>query len=60
MATPEAQAQAQDDPAGSFRLTPDEVDELDEADREFDEDRAAGRVRPIGELLDELRQRRRS
>jgi hypothetical protein len=49
-----------DDPAGTFRLTAEEIEELEEADREAEEDRAAGRLRPIAELLDELRRRPRS
>jgi hypothetical protein len=58
MATPEAQAQQ--DPAGTVWLTPDEIEELDQADREYEEDEKAGRVRPIEELIDELRRRPRS
>jgi hypothetical protein len=63
MATTEAQAERAallDDPAGTFRLTPEEVEELDEADPEFEADEAAGRVRPIEELIAELRRRPRS
>jgi hypothetical protein len=58
MATPEAQAQ--EDPAGSCWLTPEEVEELDEADRELEEDEKAGRLRPISELLAKLDQLERS
>lgn len=46
-----------EDPAGTFRLTPEEVEELEAAEREGDEDEAAGRTRPIGEFLEELRQK---
>jgi hypothetical protein len=56
---PEARAHQDEDPAGTFRLTPEEVEELDEADREFEADEAAGRTRPIEELIEKLRRRPR-
>jgi hypothetical protein len=47
-------------PAGTFRLTPEEVDELDQADAELDEDERAGKIRPIAELLAKIDQLERS
>jgi hypothetical protein len=58
MATPEAYAQQ--DPAGTVWLTPEEVEELDEADREAEEDLAAGRFVTTDELLSRLRAVERS
>jgi hypothetical protein len=57
MATPEAQAHDDplDDPAGTFRLTPEEVEELDAADREFEADEAAGHVGPVREMIERMR-----
>lgn len=45
------------DPAqqsGAFRLTPEEVDELDQADAEADDDARAGRLIPIEDVLAKL------
>jgi hypothetical protein len=40
--------------AGTFRLTSEEIEELDQADIEAEEDDRAGRLRPIEELLAKL------
>ena len=45
------------DPAqqkGTFRLTPEEVEELDQADDEAEEDAQAGRLIPIEDVLARL------
>jgi len=45
------------DPAqqgGTFRLTPEDVEELDQADAEAEEDAQAGRLIPIEDVLVKL------
>jgi hypothetical protein len=56
MAT-EAPTQAQRDEkhaAGTFRLTDEEADELEQADIEAEEDRRLGRLIPLEEVLAKL------
>jgi hypothetical protein len=55
METTEPQAQAHDDPAGTFRLSTDEVEELDAADREAEEEERAGKVVRWEDFAAELR-----
>ena len=57
MATPEA-TQAddpRDDPAGTFRLDPEEEEELVAAMAEAEADRAEGQLRPVRDMIRDMR-----
>ena len=62
MATPEAHVHdaPHDDPAGTFRLNPEEEEELVEAMREAEEEAKAGELRAVREMIERMRRELRA